>query len=74
MKFTVTSILTAALATVSSAATIPSAAVGGPLPTSFNLRVTTATRETALEPYLGLVWNGDYIRRKLTSSVLAHAV
>lgn len=75
MKFTVVGILAAAFATVSSAAAVPSAAaVGGPLPASFNLRITTPTRGTALEPYLGLVWNEGYLTRKSTSSLLTHAV
>lgn len=74
MKFTTTTILAAALATISSAAAVPSAVAGASLPASFNLRVTTATRDTVLEPYLGLIYSESYVGRESISYLLAHAV
>lgn len=74
MKFAMTTILAAALATVSSAVAVPSVAVGASLPASFNLQVTTATRGTVLEPYLGSIYTTSYAGRESISHLLAHAV
>lgn len=59
-----TSALVAALAAVSSAAAIGSAAVDAPLPAKFTLKSSTLTRGTAIEKFLGQVTVDEYGSRE----------
>lgn len=73
MKFTMTTILAAALATLSSAAALPAdaaATAAAPLPAKFTLKFTTPISTSVIKQFEGPIKTDSYIGRESTTSHL----